>query len=492
MRPILAAAMMLAPPDPTSYISDTWSHLERWCGAKRGLLDPKMQPDQKPVVYISQKEDLEKIRHILSAVSVRVLPDDPLSVDHHGLLYLPKPYITPGGRFNEMYGWDSFFIFLGLIEEGKTEMADHLIDNQLYQIEHYGHVLNSNRTYHLSRSHPPFISQMVLRRSEHDPQKLERAYPLIEKYYRFWTTGKRCVPEHHLCRYYDDAKGPAIEVISSEIDHTGMNHFDRIERLILSGTLIVPIEIYRSGLTEAYYLDDRAMRESGFDVSCCFGPYGIETTKQLPVCLNTLLYLMEVNLEEMARKLGKKEEEKKWRECALRRKNQVNALLWNEKKGLYVSYNFDRGEHHCFPFLTAYYPMWAGIATKEQAATLVNLLSLFERKWGLVTSTEQTGCQWDSPFGWAPLHYIVVMGLLRYGYEAEAKRIAEKFCALVEKEYRRTGHIFEKYDVIKGTADVHLDFGYESNEPGFGWTNAVYLLFRHRLNKMAADESRNR
>jgi len=107
-------------------------------------------------------------------------------------------------------------------------------------------------------------------------------------------------------------------------------------------------------------------------------------------------------------------------------------------------------------------------------------------------ASPQKSRQRDSPFGWAPLHYIVVMGLLRYGYEAEAKRIAEKFCAVVEKEYRRTGHMFEKYDVIKGTADVHLDFGYESNEPGFGWTNAVYLLFRHRLNKMAADESRNR
>jgi len=379
-----------------------------------------------------------------------------------------------------MYGWDSYFILLGLLEEGRVDMARHLVDNQLYQVKHYGHVLNSNRTYHLSRSHPPFLSQMVLKVYKNHPDRLKEAYPILRKYYEFWNTSPRHIPEFHMARYYDNNYGPAIEVLTSEIDHNGCNHFDRVEEMIREGKLSVPKEYYDQTLQEAYYLDDRAMRESGFDITCAFGPYGIETTKQLPVCLNSLLYVMEKDLQKIAKILNIKEDKKQWKLQAKRRKIMINRLLWSEEKGLYLSYNTQKKSHTQYPFLTTYYPLFAGVASPEQAACLVNRLPLFERQWGLTTSTVQTGCQWDSPYGWAPLHLITVEGLKRYGYRAEAKRISEKFCSLVEKEFKKYGHMFEKYDVIKGSADVHLDFGYESNEHGFGWTNGVYLYFKNR------------
>jgi len=478
---LLAVLWLMAFGFPAHYIQETWDRLERSSSKASGLYDPKMQPDQKPIIYISRQENEARLRKTLRDVQLRVLPESFDKIEHHGLLYLPHPYITPGGRFNEMYGWDSYFILLGLLEEGRQDMARHLVDNQLYQVEHYGRVLNSNRTYHLLRSHPPFLSRMVLKVYGDHPDRLKEAYPILKKYYEFWNTPPRHGPEHHLARYYDDGSGPAIEVLSSEIDCEGMNHFNRVEKMIREGKLSVPKEYYDQTLQEAYYLDDRAMRESGFDITCAFGPYGIETTKQIPVCLNSLLYAMEKDLQEIAEILDREEEKKQWKLQAKRRKFMINRLLWSEEKGLYLSYNIDKRSHTQYPFLTAYYPLFAGIATPEQAACLVNRLPLFERQWGLTTSTVQTGCQWDSPYGWAPLHLIVVVGLMRYGYQAEAQRIAEKFCSLVEKEFQRSGQMFEKYDVIKGTADVHLDFGYESNEHGFGWTNGVYLVFKRRF-----------
>ncbi|NGX58084.1 MAG: Periplasmic trehalase [Chlamydiae bacterium] len=467
--------------DTFHYITQTWKTLERSCHQSISAFDPKLQSDKKPILYISSLENSDRIRNSLNHFDVQVLPETFEQIDHHGLLYLPKPYITPGGRFNEMYGWDSYFILLGLLEEGDVSMAQNIVDNQLYQVEHYGHVLNSNRSYHLTRSHPPFLSQMVLMVYGKNIEQLREAYPILKKYYQFWTSHPRHIPQYHLARYYDNATGPAIEVLSSEINHLGENHFDRVEDLIAQGKLEVSNTHFDSELKEMYYLDDRAMRESGFDVSCCFGPYGIETTYQLPVCLNTLIYLMEKDLKEIAKTLNLRDEKKKWKQLAKHRKKMINHLLWSEERGLYFPYNFHKKSHYPYPFLTTFYPLWAGIASREQAAAVVNNLPLFERKGGLTTSTTQTGCQWDSPYGWAPLQWIAVSGLARYGYVAEARRISDKFCGLVEQEFAKHGHMYEKYDVIECDSDVHLDYGYESNEHGFGWTNAVYLLLKRRF-----------
>ncbi len=466
---------LMANQDITDYIEKTWQLLERSCYQDTlCTLDPKLINDDRPVIYISQNEDPEKLN--LKA-EIKVLPDTFEEIEHHGLLFVPKPYITPGGRFNEMYGWDSYFIVLGLKASGKMDMAKNMVDNHLYEVHHYGYVLNSNRTYHLSRSQPPVLSQMVLEVYENDIAKLEEAYPLLVKYYRFWNQRPHLIKIYGLSRYYDLSRGPAVEVFSSEIDHLGFNHFDRVESLVLENALHVSDKYYdlkTKTWKECYYLDDKAMRESGFDVSCCFGPYGIETTLHLPVCLNTLLYMMERDLAFIADKLEIKHE---WDKLAENRKARINRLLWSEERGLYLPYNYKRKTHHAYPFLTTFYPLWAKIATPQQAAAVADNLPLFESKGGLMASSAATGCQWDAPYGWAPLQWIAVEGLRNYGYHEEADRIAKKFTSLIEKEYQRTGHIYEKYDVDKCTADIHLKFGCESNETGFGWTNAVYLQF---------------
>jgi alpha,alpha-trehalase len=181
--------------------------------------------------------------------------------------------------------------------------------------------------------------------------------------------------------------------------------------------------------------------------------------------------------------LNRTAEQDVWRKRAARRAALVNRLMWDERDGLYYDYDFVHQRRRKYPFLTTFYPLWAGIATPEQAARVVRNLSLFERNGGLQTSTTASGEQWDAPFGWAPLEILATEGLRRYGYTADANRISTKFLSVVVDQYRRSGRIVEKYDVVRRSAqlDGEIRFGYRSNEVGFGWTNAAFTALLDRL-----------
>src|SRR3712207_4675611 len=218
------------------------------------------------------------------------------------------------------------------------------------------------------------------------------------------------------------------------------------------------------------------MRESGFDPSNRFGPFNTDIIHYNPVCLNSLLYLMETEAAEIMTLAGRPREARAWRQRAALRRAAVNRLMWDERDGLYYDYNFVRREVRRYPFVTTFYPLWAGIATKEQAARVVSNLHLFERAGGLRTSTNVSGSQWDAPYGWAPTQLIAIEGLRRYGYEAEANRVSVNFLSTVLKDFVEHNTIVEKYDVEARTSSLGagLRFGYSSNEIGFGWTNAAF------------------
>ena len=198
-----------------------------------------------------------------------------------------------------------------------------------------------------------------------------------------------------------------------------------------------------------------------------------------PVCLNTLLYLMESETAELLRNIPDKAGDAAiWRDRSRERAALINKLMWNEQDGLYEDYDFARGRMRRYPFLTTFYPLWAGIASRQQAAWVAANLSVFERAGGLQTSTSESGDQWDAPFGWAPLQLIAVEGLRRYGYQAEADRVSGKFLSMVAERYYSRGTILEKYDVVRRSVELNREirFGYHSNEAGFGWTNAVFII----------------
>ena len=484
------------------YIKQTWHTLTRTnYDFASAAVDPKSHPlpDGRWPIYISRRSDIREIERRLGRemtpsdsrkIELRQLPLDPLRVRDQGLLYLPRPYVVPGGRFNEMYGWDSYFIQLGLLRDGEIGLAQDMADNFLYEIRNYGKILNANRTYYLTRSQPPFLTQMVLGVYQRTKNRrwLRDALPAIEKYYLYWTTEPHLVPQTGLSRYLDLGDGPAPEVVAAERDQQGRTHYERVKDYFRTHEITdYDVAQYYNRqtdqLTPLFYRGDRSMRESGFDPSNRFGPFSVDIIHYNPVCLNSLLYLMEMQTAEIAGLLGRAVEVQIWRSRAIARAERINRLLWDSQDGLYYDHNFEHQRLRKYAFLTTFYPLWAGIATREQAARVAGNLPAFEEPGGLQTSTVASGNQWDAPFGWAPLQLIAVQGLRRYGFSEAADRIAMKFLSLVRDEYSKSGTIVEKYDVIRRTADVSggIRFGYRSNEPGFGWTNAVFTTLFDEL-----------
>jgi alpha,alpha-trehalase len=505
-----------------AYIKKGWTTLTRSTrDLAKAAPDPKVpRPAGQPwPVYVPAKEDRARIEAGLKAsmapedlarIELRTLPagtgpggtaavpSDP------GLLYLPRPYVVPGGRFNEMYGWDSYFIQVGLLADAETDRARDMVENFLYEIENYGTILNANRTYYLTRSQPPFLTEMVLGVYERtgDKEWLRKTRPAIAKYYQFWTTGPHLVPETGLSRYWDFGEGPAAEVLSDEKDAQGRTHYDRIREYFkehpdaAKGDYDVDRYYDRAAdrLTDLFYKGDRSMRESGFDPSNRFGLFNIDVIHYAPVCLNTLLYRMEMEAARVEEILGATAESHAWRHRAERRRVAIDRYLWDEKTGLYLDYNFETKQRRKYEFATTFYPLWAGLASPEQARRVRENLALFEAPGGVLTSTRVTGNQWDAPFGWAPLQMIPADGLRRYGYAADADRISRKFLGLVTKEFEEHGTIVEKYDVRRRESDVEagIRFGYAANQVGFGWTNAAYLDLLAGLEKKPAKPRRVR
>ena len=462
-------------------------------------VDPKFhsEPNGRWPVYISAAEDRMRVeaqlrREIqpedLRLIDLRSLPrltgQASGQIEMPGLLYLPQPYVVPGGRFNEMYGWDSYFILRGLLRDGFVVEAKGLVDDLIYEVRNYGKILNANRTYYLTRSQPPFLTEMLLAvyGRTHDRKWIENSVPAIEAYYQYWTREPHLTPSTGLSRYFDLGEGPAPEVISSERDPSGETHYDVVlryfrEHRVDDYDVGRYYDARRHELTPLFYKGDRSMRESGFDPSGRFGPFSVDIIHYNPICLNSLLYLMESETGEILGEiLGKQAEAAVWRQRAQSRAGLINKLMWNGQDGLYEDYDFERRRMRRYPYLTTFYALWAGIASKEQAARVTMNLALFERAGGLQTSTTQSGDQWDAPFGWAPLELIAVEGLRRYGYRTEADRISVKFLSMVAEQYQQSGIIVEKYDVARRSTELNREirFGYHTNEAGFGWTNAAF------------------
>ena len=490
--------------DVRAYIRQTWHTLTR---STRDL--PKAAPDPKirrgsgepSPVYLAADESRaateQRLRDVLSAddlqrIDLRTLPARADQIRDHGLLYVPYPYVVPGGRFNEMYGWDSYFIQLGLLRDGELELARNMTDNFLYEIAHYGMILNANRTYFLTRSQPPFLTEMILGVYDktHDRAWLRSTLPAIERYYTFWTTPPHLIESIGLSRYYDLGDGPAPEVVSDERDAQGRTHYDRVREYYRTHQVddYDVAQFYDRAadrLTDRFYKGDRSMRESGFDPSNRFGPFSAAIIDYAPVCLNVLLYRMEQDAGRINTLLGRSTAAADWQARARRRRQLVDRYLWDAQAGLYFDYDFETGRRRPYPFATTFYPLWAGLSSAAQARRVVGNLPMFEAPGGIVTSTQTSGSQWDAPFGWAPLQLIAVDGLRRYGYQMQADRIARKFVSLVTQDFEARHAIVEKYDVQRRSSDIAagLTFGYTTNEVGFGWTNAAILELLAGLNR---------
>jgi alpha,alpha-trehalase len=311
----------------------------------------------------------------------------------------------------------------------------------------------------------------------------------VERYHAYWTSMPQFIPGLGLSRYYALGDGPAPEALHGEVDALGRNHYERLKAWLRSSgdddlaTAQVCYDRGTDSLTLSAYKDDRTVRESGFDLTGRFGPCGMGIRDFAPVCLNTLLWRMEKDIAEIRRLLDASPQSiEHWEANAEARIAVMHRTFWDEASGLFCDWQLSRGKRKIYPFATTFWPLWAGWATAAQAARVVENLPQFETDHGLLASTQDTGCQWDAPFMWAPLVLMAVEGLDRYGFNEAASRLAWKFLTTVSRDFERTGILYEKYNALTGTSELgeEIIFGYATNEPGFGWTNAaVSILANH-------------
>jgi alpha,alpha-trehalase len=388
------------------------------------------------------------------------------------LIPLPHSYIVPGGRFGEIYYWDSYFTMLGLNASGKNEMLENMVNNFSYLINKIGYIPNGNRTYYIGRSQPPFYSLMVkLLASIKGEQILPTYLPQLEKEYQFWMRGVEELTEAKIAlhrtvrmpdgtilnRYWDenDTARPESYREDVELSHQSGQEPEKIYRHL------------RAGAESGWDFSSRWFKDSTSFSS-------INTTEIIPVDLNCLLHHLEQTIAEAYQLTGENDAVKKYTSLAEQRKAAIQKHAWNEQQGFYVDYDFVQGKQKQVLSLAAAFPLFFKIADNEQAKQVAaTIKKKFIKPGGAVTTLTTTGQQWDAPNGWAPLQWITVLGLENYNHTALAINIAGKWIQLNTDVFNRTGKLMEKYNVI----DTNLEAGGGEypGQDGFGWTNGVLI-----------------
>ena len=422
--------------------------------------------------------------------------------------YVGVPFVVPGGRFNEMYGWDSYFEVLGLLEDKRVDLAMALTDNLVYELIYYGKILNANRTYYLTRTQPPFLTSMGLAVYEHLPKKdeaqtwLARVFrAAIKEYYTVWMSKPR-LTETGLSRYYGEGLGPSPEVEKGHFDAIYRPYAEQynldvrtFEQKYKAGEFTIP-------QLDRFFVHDRCIRESGHDTTYRWDWQGDRCADFVTVDLNSLLYKTEIDIARTIEKIfggklkmedGSEEMSGEWYARAEKRKQLMTQLLWDKEAGMFFDYDFVNKKRYAFVSATTFYPLWAKVATKEQAEALVNkALPLLEMPGGIAGSSEKSAGfisvtrparQWDYPNGWVPHQMLAWTGLLNYGYETVAQRLIYRWLFTITRNaVDYNGTVPEKMDVVKRSHEVFAEYGNVGTEfehittEGFGWMNASYQV----------------
>lgn len=387
------------------------------------------------------------------------------------LLEVPYPYVVPGGRFNELFYWDSYFVMLGLAADGRIDLVESIIKNFAYMLRKYGYIPTANRSYLTTRSQPPYFAKMIQLLAVYRGQRVILTYlPYLLAEYRFWMKGSKTIrPEQtalrrvvrmpdgtFLNRYYDNSDDPRPESYPEDIE-TAEQAVERQAAQV--------------------YLDVRAAAESGWDFSSRWlgdshNLSTIQTTNLAPVDLNSLLYELELLIARGYTIMKQKRLAATFHQAAEQRAATMRKYCWDEKRQFFFDFNIETGERSAHQTLAATQPLLAGLATPAQAkAVALHLKDSFLKPGGLVSTLVHSGQQWDAPNGWAPLQLIAIYGLRRYGINSLANEIKKNWLRCNELIYNDRHKMVEKYDVLHpGAAAAGGEYALQD---GFGWTNGV-------------------
>ena len=440
---------------------------------------PEPTPAHDPDLYHKVGGDLRRYIDALWPLLERE-PDKPAE---DSLIPLKEPYVVPGGRFREIYYWDSYFTGLGLLESGRPELLKSMISNFIQLQEEVGCIPNGNRHYYRTRSQPPVLALMIelfCGFETQDEKFLTQCVAGLTKEYQFWMQGADKVSPNQpaykrvialadgsvLNRFWDDSDSPRPESYKEDLDSA---------------------EGFTDKQKSLFFRNIRAACESGWDFSARWlqdknDLSSIRTTEILPVDLNCLMYKLELQLGTLHQQLGNQEQARLYRFKALMRKNAIQRYMWDENKQWFCDYDW---QNHCrtdVMSLAGVVPLFVGVVEPHQTEQVAScLMNDFLTTGGLVTTLSESAQQWDTPNGWAPLHWFAVKGLLNCGFERQAKVIMQLWVTTVEQHFESHGHLMEKYNVLN--PDVQATGGEYEVQHGFGWTNGVTLAFYKLLEK---------
>jgi alpha,alpha-trehalase len=411
------------------------------------------------------------IRRHIDALWTLLTREEPTVAPYSSLLPLPRPYVVPGGRFSELYYWDSYFTMLGLAESGRRDLLEDMAKNFADLMDTYGHAPNGTRSYYLSRSQPPFFFEMVGLLSPSDPAAAFARYlPELKAEYAYWMEGanelKAGGAHRHavaledgsiLNRYWDDSDAPRDEAYREDVE-------------LAAATPRPPQEIYR---------DIRAGAESGWDFSSRWFSdartmASIDTTEIIPVDLNAVMFGLENAIRAGCERAGDHDCAEDFAKRVAARRAGIDRYLWDPSRGAYLDYRWTKKQPIDHITAATLYPLFTRVASEAQAASVAKAVEAeLLQPGGIVATTIDTGQQWDWPNGWAPLQWIAVAGLTAYGQNQLAETIACRWMVNVSRVYRLTGKLVEKYDVI--ATNQAGGGGEYPTQDGFGWTNGVML-----------------
>ena len=390
------------------------------------------------------------------------------------LIALPNEYVVPGGRFREVYYWDSYFTTIGLAASGRLALMTSMLDNFAFLVDRLGFIPNGNRTYYEGRSQPPFFAAMVnLYMQVASTQSALKYLPALRREYEFWMDGQERLapdtPSHRrvvlyrgavLNRYWDDYDLPRPESYREDTE-LGRRLSEAGQRRL--------------------YRELRAGAESGWDYSTrWFADSGdfasIRTTAILPVDLNSLMFFLESTLAVLYRAAGDDDAWRRFLEKSAARAAAVNELFWNPGAGQFQDILWPEAQFTGRVTAASFYPMYFRAARPELARIQVPLLlEALLAAGGILTTTEASGQQWDKPNGWAPLQWIASKGLVHYGFAGAANEIERRWLAVNRRVFANSGKMMEKYNVSDTT--LSAGGGEYPAQDGFGWTNGVALGF---------------
>ena len=490
-------------------------------GFQKVLEDEKMKGD-KLYVYVPESDPkalqfYQKITKNYHNITIEVIPEKMPKMyveklhENPGILTLSydeaseesTPFVVPGGRFNEMYGWDSYFIGIGLMIDDQFELAKGMIDNLEYQILHYGKILNANRNYYLSRSQPPFFTSYLREFYEQYKDQLSKSWlyqkltTALKEYKNVWMQPNLRYTSNKLNRYFGEGTGIPMETEKGHFDHILKKYAKKHKKTIADFSELYKIGCIQEPKLDLYFIHDRSMRESGHDTTSRLDNFSAHLNT---VDLNSLLYKYEMDIAYLIKTYfdstlivdNVKMTSLDWEQKAQTRKKVIDELLWSETDASYYDYNFVKKKSHSTISITNLYPLWAGLCSEKQAEKLMQTqLSKLLCKGGVASMMQKDEIrdpqmlerQWDFPYGWAPHQMLVWKGLQRYGYVKLSQQLIYKWLWLLLKtavDYN--GLIPEKFNVVACThrvdaeyGNVGADFKYIS-EGGFGWTNASFKL----------------